>query len=145
MPLDQVPEAWSFSRRVNYHETDAMGVAHHTHYLRFYEEARVAWIGEMGLGKYHFPVIDVHWAVLETTVQHFKPALFDKTLRIFIQVKRQGLKLGFQYATYSNESDECISVGETWLVPVSGELKPVKVPQEVKDVFKRHEWTETWL
>lgn len=145
MPLKPPPEGWHFQRFVNYHETDAMGVAHHSHYLRFYEEARVAWIGDQGLGKYHFPHIDVHWAVLETRVQHLKPALFDQTLRIFIQVKREGLKLGFQYATYATNSDELISLGETWLVPVNGDLKPVKVPQEVKDVFKRNAWTETWL
>ena len=33
---------WSYSREVNYYETDRMGVIHHSNYLRILEEARMA-------------------------------------------------------------------------------------------------------
>ena len=35
---------WSYSREVNYYETDRMGVIHHSNYLRILEEARMAWM-----------------------------------------------------------------------------------------------------
>ena len=35
---------WDYRRRVNYYETDRMGVVHHSNYLRLIEEARLAWI-----------------------------------------------------------------------------------------------------
>ena len=35
---------WSYSRDVNYYETDRMGVIHHSNYLRILEEARMAWM-----------------------------------------------------------------------------------------------------
>jgi len=31
-------------RKINYYETDRMGVVHHSNYIRFLEEARCAWL-----------------------------------------------------------------------------------------------------
>lgn len=31
---------FTFERRINYYETDRMGVVHHSNYIRFLEEAR---------------------------------------------------------------------------------------------------------
>lgn len=39
-----------FIRTVNYYETDKMQVTHHSNYVRFMEEARVAFLNEMGFG-----------------------------------------------------------------------------------------------
>ena len=32
--------SYKFERRINYYETDRMGVVHHSNYIRFLEEAR---------------------------------------------------------------------------------------------------------
>ncbi|NQZ01069.1 MAG: acyl-CoA thioesterase [Bdellovibrionales bacterium] len=142
--MNRPEEAASFERKINYYETDVMGVVHHSHYLKFFEEARVAWIDDQGIGQHHFPHVDVHWAVLETRVRHLKPAYFPEVIKTYIQVRREGLKLAFQYATYSSKH-ELIALAETVLAPVNSEKKPVKLPAEVKQVFERNKWTETWL
>ncbi len=33
-----------FERKVNYYETDRMGVVHHSNYIRYMEEARCNWL-----------------------------------------------------------------------------------------------------
>ncbi len=33
-----------FERKINYYETDKMGVVHHSNYIRYMEEARCAWL-----------------------------------------------------------------------------------------------------
>ena len=30
-----------YERRINYYETDKMGIVHHSNYIRFFEEARL--------------------------------------------------------------------------------------------------------
>ena len=35
---------YSFERKINYYETDRMGVVHHSNYIRFLEEARCDWL-----------------------------------------------------------------------------------------------------
>ena len=34
-----------YERKINYYETDKMGVVHHSNYIRFLEEARCYWMG----------------------------------------------------------------------------------------------------
>lgn len=39
-----------YRRRAQYHETDQMGIIHHSNYIKWMEEARIAFMGEMGFG-----------------------------------------------------------------------------------------------
>ena len=38
-----------FERKINYYETDRMGVVHHSNYIRFLEEARCALLEKIGI------------------------------------------------------------------------------------------------
>ena len=38
-----------FERKINYYETDRMGVVHHSNYIRFLEEARCDWLEKAGM------------------------------------------------------------------------------------------------
>ena len=37
-----------YKHKVHYYETDKMGVTHHSNYIRWMEEARVAYLAEVG-------------------------------------------------------------------------------------------------
>ena len=37
----------TFERKINYYETDKMGVVHHSNYIRYLEEARTFWLEKM--------------------------------------------------------------------------------------------------
>ena len=37
-----------YTRRANYYETDKMGIIHHSNYIRWFEEARLHYMEEMG-------------------------------------------------------------------------------------------------
>lgn len=39
-----------YSRRVHYYETDQMGIVHHSNYIRWFEEARTAYMDQNGIG-----------------------------------------------------------------------------------------------
>ena len=39
---------FSYRRKAHYHETDQMGIIHHANYLKWMEEARVAFLEELG-------------------------------------------------------------------------------------------------
>ena len=39
-----------YKRKAQYHETDQMGIIHHSNYIKWMEEARIAFMGEMGFG-----------------------------------------------------------------------------------------------
>ena len=42
----------SYQHKVQYYETDQMGMVHHSNYIRWFEEARVDYLEQIGL-PYH--------------------------------------------------------------------------------------------
>lgn len=37
-----------YLRKVRYHETDKMGITHHSNYIKWMEEARIDWLEQIG-------------------------------------------------------------------------------------------------
>lgn len=42
--------ARNYIRKAHYHETDQMGIIHHANYIRWFEEARIEFMDQMGYG-----------------------------------------------------------------------------------------------
>ena len=43
-------EEFMYLRKAQYHETDQMGFIHHSNYIKWMEEARVAFMDQIGMG-----------------------------------------------------------------------------------------------
>lgn len=137
-------DIFSYQHQVQFYETDTMGVVHHSNYLRFYEEARVAWAHSVGLIDYQKPESASRFAVIETRVKHLKPAFFGDRLKIQLQVKMERIRIFFQYRIL-NGQDEVISLAETIHVSLDKSLKPMRLTKEFKTVMETRLWKETWL
>lgn len=37
-----------YEHKIQYYETDKMGITHHSNYIRFMEEARIDWLDKIG-------------------------------------------------------------------------------------------------
>lgn len=138
-------KAYCLNHAVQYYETDAMGVVHHSNYLRYFEQARVEWIRDKKLDSFHYPHCDIHWAVIESQLFHLRPAYFGDYLQTYLQVKREKLKICFQYVTFSNRFEEAVAKGLTVLVPVNSDKQITRLQKPVKDYLENLKWTETWL
>lgn len=136
-------ETFHYSRRVAFSDTDAMGVTHHANYMRYCEEARVAWMRARKLEDSHYPRADVVWAVLHFQIWHKKPSRFDDEIQVYLQVRRQGLKIQFQYAMYIGDTRICEA--ETLHIAVDSELRPLRPIEAYLKVLEKEKWTETWL
>ena len=136
-------EPFSYQRRVAFSDTDAMGVVHHANYLRYVEEARVAWMRARDLGETHYPVTDKILAVLSYQVWHMKPAFFDDLLTIRLQVSGKGVRIRFQYSLF--KGDTMIAQAETRHIPIDKNLRPVKPSPQFMNQLEKESWTETWL
>ncbi len=139
-------KVFSTQHRVQFYETDLMGIVHHSNYLRFYEEARVQWANEKGLIVFDRKASAFHFAVLETFVRHVKPSYFGDLLVCEVQSKIEGVRLIFQYRlTCPARKNEIISVGKTVHVPLNEDLKLVRPTQSMKNIMEKELWTEIWL
>ena len=41
--------SYTYKRKINYYETDKMGIVHHSNYIRFLEESRCYWLESLGI------------------------------------------------------------------------------------------------
>lgn len=133
--------------RVQFYETDLMGVVHHSNYLRFFEEARVTWARHHGLIDYQTPQSAARFAVIETSVRHKRPSFFGDELLVFVQARASGvLRVEFYYEIFKElggiETPELVATGHSVHVPLDEKLQPIKRPSSMTEVLEKSVWIE---
>lgn len=152
-------EAFSIRRRVSYYETDAMGVVHHSNHLRFFEEVRVEWFRERGMGKVTWQKNQYHFPLIEATTRFIKPIMFDDLLELRLQVRLQGTRFYFQYGAFlvsegmehrldlPNRNFEgkplLVATGTTTHVIIERNFKVCKtIDPAISVILEKESWTE---
>lgn len=147
-------ERFEYQREVHFYETDLMKIVHHANYLRFAEEARVAWAFQRGILTRDAPEEAARLAVLGTVVRHISPARFGDRLLIELQARREGIRIVFEYKIWIQEPDRLAAEIRTEHVALRTEtttqagLMKVTVEKptaQLKRVMENETWTETWL
>lgn len=127
---------FNYTCRVAFHDTDTMGVVHHSNYIKYFEEARVAWLRDRGLVQLHRPLGPYSFAVIELDCRYIRPAQFEDELVTRVEGIVKGLRLTFRYAIWNKRAEEWIATGTTVLVPLDENLKPARLPEKVRSSFK---------
>jgi acyl-CoA thioester hydrolase len=84
--LDATDYPFSHRIRVRFAETDAMGIVHHSRYLPYLEETRVAYLRHLGHPYAEMRAEGVDYAVLECFVQYRQPLRFDDEIDVHLQL-----------------------------------------------------------
>jgi acyl-CoA thioester hydrolase len=72
--------------RVRFVETDAMGIVHHSNYLAYFEEARVAYLRHIGHPFTEWRQAGLESPVLESFVQYRRPLRFDDPIEVHLRL-----------------------------------------------------------
>ncbi len=122
-----------------------MQVVHHSNYVRIMEVARVAWMRELGLMKFHIPHGAQVLGVTHLDVKFLKPALFDDEVCIGLEARLNGARLQIRYAMWLERLGAFIAIGETDLVPmVAATLVPTRFPLEMRERLRSLPWSDEW-
>lgn len=134
-----------YHRRIAFHETDMMGVVHHSNHIKFYEEARVDWMRAVNLIDVHIPRGKLVLAVTETKSRYLRTLRFEDEIEVRVQAKMEGARVFFQYAVFNKITGEKAAEGMTELVPLDEALKPTRLPVAARAVFQAQPWTPEGL
>ena len=127
-----------FERKVNYYETDKMGVVHHSNYIRFLEEARCFWLEEIGMPFSKLEENGITIPVLGVNCTYKYHVTFDDTILIHPFVKEySGVRMTVGYDVKDKKSGKTVLVGETKHCFTSKELKPINL-KKVAPEFSRN-------
>ena len=120
---------FSIKIKVRYCETDQMGLVHHGSYVNYFEEARIAWISNLGFSYSEMEKSGIILPVSKLNVSYLKPAYFDDNLVVNVELAEMPTsRLIFNY-TIKKNNDEVVVTGKTVLAFLNKETKrPVRCP-----------------
>ncbi|ADC89411.1 thioesterase superfamily protein [Thermocrinis albus DSM 14484] len=124
-----------YRRRVQFYETDAQGVVHHSNYFRYFEEARGEFLRKMGLPYSQLRDLGYEVVLLEAYCSFRRPLLYDEEVQIHTQlVQLDRYFFSFHYTLYVE--DDLRAEGRTRHAIVrNGKLS--SLPPQLKELLKK--------
>lgn len=102
-----------YQRRIQYYETDMMGIAHHANYLHWMEEARIDFMDQMGYPYARMEAEGIVSPVRSASIQYRKPCTFSDLLTIDVGVQAfNGVVLTLRYEMKRGEALICTAQSE---------------------------------
>lgn len=104
----------TYERAVYYYETDRMDCVHHSNYIRWFEEARIHFMRELGFSYEGLEQGGVLSPVLKAEAEYRAMCRFGETVLIETKIERYtGTRIAFSYTVRDKESGALRCVGKT--------------------------------
>jgi len=101
-----------YRHKVNYYETDKMGITHHSNYIRWMEEARVYYLEQIGFGYDKLEELGVVSPVIGINCEYKESTRFNDEVLIEVKIKEfKGVRLVIEYKMTDAKSSNLVLVG----------------------------------
>ena len=131
---------FTFERKINYYETDKMGVVHHTNYIRFLEETRCEWLRKLGMPFEEFEKQGITIPVLGVNINYKYHVTFADTIIIKPYMKDYtGVRMTVGYEVIDKKTKNIVLTGETKHCFTNKELKPINLKKANKEFSDKFE------
>ncbi len=122
--------------RVQYYETDSMGIVHHSNYIRYFETARTEMMREAGFPYDAMEKAGVWMPVLSVTAEYKMPALYDEIISVFCWIEKlRGASVDLAYEVRGEDGRLC-AVGRSSHGFTDPDLKPVRMKKEQPEMYE---------
>lgn len=117
-----------YQHKVQYYETDMMKIVHHSNYIRWMEEARVAFLESIGWGYDRLEEDGVVSPVTAVDCQYKVSTRFPETIRIAVYVVEfSGIRLKLRYEMLNAGNEVvCEAHSEHCFLDAKGKIISVK-------------------
>lgn len=103
-----------YRRKANYYETDQMAIIHHSNYIRWFEEARVDFMEQVGFGYDKAVEAGIDFAVLGVTCDYKSMVRFGDTVDIAVSVSElTASRMTVRYTVTDVATGQLRTTGET--------------------------------
>jgi acyl-CoA thioester hydrolase len=123
--------------RVNYSETDQMGVVYHARYLVWLDIARTEHLRLSGMSYRDLEEAGLRLAVSEVVIRYRQPARYDDSIRIRCWVRAvASRKVDFGYAVEHAESGRLLATASTSLIALDSDMALTRLPEKVRQALQ---------
>lgn len=125
-----------YERKINYYETDRMGIVHHSNYIRFLEEARCAFLDALDMPYSMLESLGIMIPVLGVQCDFKHHVTFNDTILIDVSIKSfNGVRLVMQYTVTEKSSGNLVLTGETKHCFTNTNLKPISLKKHFENIY----------
>ena len=125
------------SVRVNYSETDQMGVVYHARYLVWLDVARCEHLRLSGMSYRELEQAGLRLAVSELAIRYRQPARYDDLIRIRCWIREvASRRVDFGYAVEHAEDRRLLATASTRLIALNIGMTLARLPERVRQVLR---------
>ena len=118
--------------RVNYSETDQMGVVYHARYLVWLDVARCEYLRATGLTYRELEERGLRLAVSDVSVRYRRPARYDDLIRVRCWVRElASRRVTFGYAVERAAGSDLLATATTSLLALDTSMALGRMPDDV--------------
>jgi acyl-CoA thioester hydrolase len=123
--------------RVNYSETDQMGVVYHARYLVWLDIARTEHLRLAGMSYRELEEAGLRLAVSEVSVRYRRPARYDDPVRVRCWVRDlASRRIDFGYAVEHAGDGRLLATAFTSLLALDHDMRLTRLPEAVSRAMR---------
>lgn len=127
-----------YQHKVQYYETDRMGITHHSNYIRFMEEARTEWMETMGMSYDTFEKLGLTSPMLSVNCNYKKTTTYSDIIDIAIYIKDCAhLKIRVAYVMTCRGEVVCTGESSHCILDAAG--RPVSLKKSYPEIYANYE------
>ncbi len=127
-----------YTHRVQYYETDQMGIVHHSNYIRWFEEARLYYMNKSGVHYKEMEKNGLICPVLSVHCDYNKSSYFDDDVIIQIKLTEFGnVRHKFSYIVTDSKTGEIRATGESTHCTINKEGHAISIKRKDPELFDK--------
>ena len=124
-----------YLHKVHYYETDKMGVVHHSNYIRWMEEARVALLDRLGIGFAGMEARGLLSPVVAVDCRYLRPCRFDELVEVRTAITEfKGVRLVVSYEFFNRSTDQLAATGTSQHCFTDAAGRPIVLKKNYPDI-----------
>ncbi len=129
---------FEYKRTANYYETDRMGIVHHSNHIRYFEEARIAFLNSINCDVMQLENEGVIIPNVDAYAKYLSPVRFDETITVEVTfAKFNGAVMRFEYVVKSADKGIVKATGYTTHCFVNSDFKPISIKRKFPNYYKK--------
>ncbi len=126
-----------YIHKVQYYETDKMGITHHSNYIRWMEEARVDFLEKIGFSYAKLESDGIIAPVIGINCEYKESTKFSDEILIETNVKEfKGVRLVLEYVMTNNKTGRLVLKGISEHCFVDEKSKPIILKKKFPELDK---------
>ncbi len=125
-----------YKRTANYYETDMMGIVHHSNHIRYFEEARIAYMRQIGCDVLKMEQEGIIIPNVDAYAKYLLPVRFGEEVEIEVSLTTfTGARMEYTY-TMRKQDGQVAAQGHTLHCFVNPEFKPISLKRSFPAYFQ---------